>query len=98
MSDKESFEAWVSSLGFVVGMQDGSYWAPSVEAMWRGWMASSACHRKRTDGMENLLNEVSSMLSNDLAYAERMQGFRLAMPDELSGFALMLYPSARPSE
>lgn len=42
------------------------------------------------EGLIDLLNEVSSMLANDPRSAGNIKGFRLAMPDELRGFALML--------
>lgn len=41
------------------------------------------------EGLGELLNEVSAMLTNNQEFAERMGGFRYPMTDELRGFALM---------
>lgn len=42
------------------------------------------------DGLADLLNEVSVMLSNNLEVVDCMPEFRYPMVDELSGFSLML--------
>ena len=86
---RKKFEAWASSKGFGLDMLNGNYWSPTVNAMWTGWKASRD-HSPAYEGLVELLNEVAAMLHGDPYGAEGVEGYRLAMPDELRGFALML--------
>jgi hypothetical protein len=42
------------------------------------------------DGLADLLNEISEMLSSNAGFVQYMPGYRFAMADELRGFALMI--------